>query len=427
MPFMRQPERSFRGLAWIRRLLLGTLLAFLLTQSSLTTRGPVERVRRYTRPLEFDFVGWTLDALAVKLRTTGLGATAYLPKSERPALVVGFAAMIDRRQQLLTEIAERYADPQISDAESATQAQRAELAVLEADMRREQPVAEAILQEQTAVILNNLGLDLGGAALPPVAFHISDLPLAVIVSPRSVIRQDANVQVEPSLPLDEQVQLEASLERAYDVSALVVPLGGIGTYPTMVAESSALSWVVEVIGHEWTHNYLTLRPLGAMYDVSPSLRTMNETAASLMGKEIGGRMLERYYPELVPPEVTGEPEAETIPAGPSAFDFRMEMRETRVTVDGLLAQGKVEQAETYMEQRRQVFWENGYHDMRRLNQAYFAFHGAYADEPGGAAGEDPVGAAVRALWSASPSPAEFLRRIAWMSSYESLQEALRGG
>jgi hypothetical protein len=195
----------------------------------------------------------------------------------------------------------------------------------------------------------------------------------------------------------------------------------------MVAESSALSWVVEVIGHEWTHNYLTLRPLGAMYDVSPSLRTMNETAASLMGKEIGGRMLERYYPELVPPEVTGEPEAETIPAGPSAFDFRMEMRETRVTVDGLLAQGKVEQAETYMEQRRQVFWENGYHDMRRLNQAYFAFHGAYADEPGGAAGEDPVGAAVRALWSASPSPAEFLRRIAWMSSYESLQEALRGG
>ncbi len=61
-----------------------------------------------------------------------------------------------------------------------------------------------------------------------------------------------------------------------------------------------------------------------------------------------------------------------------------------------LPQGKIDEAETYMEQRRQLFWQNGYL-IRKLNQAYFAFHGAYADVPGGAAGEDPVGPAVRAL------------------------------
>ena len=99
------------------------------------------------------------------------------------------------------------------------------------------------------------------------------------------------------------------------------------------------------------------------------------------------------------------------------------MRQTRLEVDRLLAEGKVDEAEQYMEERRQFFWENGY-AIRKLNQAYFAFYGAYADEPGGAAGEDPVGAAVRALRAQSPSLAVFLRTIAWMYSYEDLQRAV---
>jgi hypothetical protein len=99
------------------------------------------------------------------------------------------------------------------------------------------------------------------------------------------------------------------------------------------------------------------------------------------------------------------------------------MRETRLTVDALLADGNIEEAEEYMEERRRFLWDNGYH-IRRLNQAYFAFYGAYADVPGGAAGDDPVGAAVRALRAQSGSLAEFLSRIAWMSTYEQLQDAI---
>ena len=91
--------------------------------------------------------------------------------------------------------------------------------------------------------------------------------------------------------------------------------------------------------------------------------------------------------------------------------------------DELLAEGKIEDAETYMEQRRQVFWQNGYL-IRKLNQAYFAFHGAYADVPGGAAGEDPVGPAVRALRAQSASLADFVNTIAWMTSFQQLQQAV---
>jgi hypothetical protein len=110
-------------------------------------------------------------------------------------------------------------------------------------------------------------------------------------------------------------------------------------------------------------------------------------------------------------------------SGSPPFDFRAEMHTTRVTADALLASGRISQAEAYMEQRRQVFIQNGYY-IRRLNQAYFAFYGAYADEPGGPAGEDPVGPAVRKLRAQSASLAAFLNRISWMTSFEQLRQAV---
>ena len=140
--------------------------------------------------------------------------------------------------------------------------------------------------------------------------------------------------------------------------------------------------------------------------------------------------MQRYYPELVdassPPlqlasdkSASPHPEGETPP-----FDFRAEMHTTRVTADQLLAEGKIKQAEAYMEARRQLFWENGY-AIRKLNQAYFAFYGAYADVPGGAAGEDPVGPAVRALREQSASLADFVNRISWMTSFDQLLAAIQ--
>jgi hypothetical protein len=208
------------------------------------------------------------------------------------------------------------------------------------------------------------------------------------------------------------------------VSSLIVNVGGIGVYPTMVAQTSDLNFLTEVVAHEWVHNFLTLRPLGINYLTTPELRTMNETAASIAGKEIGKLVIERYYPELVPPPPAPTPAPGTQePSAPIPFDFRAEMHTTRVTVDQLLAEGKVTEAEDYMEARRRFFWDNGYL-IRKINQAYFAFYGAYADEPGGAAGEDPVGAAVRDLRAQSPSLEAFLKRIAWMTSFEQLQKAV---
>jgi hypothetical protein len=193
--------------------------------------------------------------------------------------------------------------------------------------------------------------------------------------------------------------------------------------------TSALDWLSSTIAHEWIHIYLGRYPLGMNYETSPELRTMNETTASIAGGEIGKIVMQRYYPELltqdsISPQLVSHLIGGASPDNaPPPFDFRAEMHTTRVHTDELLAQGKIDEAEAYMEQRRQVFWDNGY-PIRKLNQAYFAFYGAYADVPGGAAGEDPVGPAVRALRAQSGSLKEFLERIAQMTSFAELQKAV---
>jgi hypothetical protein len=98
------------------------------------------------------------------------------------------------------------------------------------------------------------------------------------------------------------------------------------------------------------------------------------------------------------------------------------MAETRTRVDEMLAAGQIGVAEAYMEARRQEFVANGY-QIRKLNQAYFAFYGAYADEPG-ATGTDPVGPMVQEIRDLSPSLHEFLQTMVPIGSFEELRETL---
>ena len=402
-------------------LVVGSLL---LAFSNYPQGDELQRLRAFSRPLEFDYVGWTLNALGTKLGQIALGAADNLTPEEQSQLVLDYLDLIREIDQANRRLNEIYADPDIANPEIASRLLRGQLQDLEARRELLGPVAESILQEQISKIVSDLGLTVGGQPVPPVLFHSTPLPTALIVSPREVIDQQHNISLEPDIHVDQRTILEEEIDQAFDVSSLIVNVGGIGVYPTMITETSNLNFLTEVIAHEWVHNFLSLRPLGLNYFASPELRTMNETAAALSGKEIGRAVVERFYPELLPPPPSPEVPTEAgEPPSPPAFDFRDEMRQTRLTVDQLLVEGKIEEAERYMEVRRQIFWDHGYR-IRKLNQAYFAFHGAYADAPGGAAGEDPVGEAVRDLYADSTSLEVFLKRIAWMTSFEELLESL---
>lgn len=397
-----------------------------LGPSSLPPGDELTRVRAFTRSIEFDFADWTLDALIVKLNQISLPVADYLDEAAQHRVVLDFLDLVREIRTTEFELELIYADPNEENVEAAAAPLSQQLDALYAQRDELGPLAETVLQSQLKVILTEMGFTLGGQPLPPILYRSTPLPWALIVSPREIIRQDANISLRTEQTLEQNIALEDEISQALDVSTLVVPVGGVGSYPTMVAQTTNLNWLSTVIAHEWIHNFLTLRPLGMSYNESNELRIINETAASLAGDEIGHQLIASFYPEFLPPPPAPQvdnSESEPPPPEPLAFDFRAEMHETRITTDALLADGEIEAAEAYMEARRSFFWEHGYR-IRKLNQAYFAFYGAYADAPIGAAGEDPVGAAVRAFRLQSDTLEDFIKRLSWLTSFEQLEALL---
>lgn len=369
----------------------------------------------------FDFISWTLNALGIKVEGVLADSRSSLQDNAEREFVLEYLRQIREVQLLEAEIEWLYTDPSIDDKDAATAAKQREADALRRELTERQPLAEGIVQRQVATLLREEGLAVAGVTWPPVLMTMSPVPYMLIVSPRDRIEQADYAALVPGLATEDKEAMEDSVFDRLDHAALVVPIGGLGIYPAMIRETASINRLADVTAHEWAHHWLSLRPLGVRYMESPALRTINETVASIVELEIGLRVIERYYPEMVPrPAAESSPPADaTESALPPPFDFRAEMAATRDEVDRLLADGQVEAAEAYMEQRRQVFVENGY-AIRKLNQAYFAFYGGYAAEPGGAAGADPIGPMLRRIRAESPSLREFLLWVGRLTSFDDL-------
>ena len=427
------PRMLWYRASWVLEyLVLFALVVAGITGSAPRPQDEVDRIRAYTRDIEFDYVSWMLNAIGLKVQQGTVGIPGYLDNEQSTTAVSDYMHLTQQIIDAEEALNKVYADPSIPDKQAASAHIRAQLDALNAQQAAVAPIAEGILQGQVSQVAANLGLTTLGQPIPSVLYHMTSVPDALIVSPRNKIEQTANISIAPGLAADQQTALEDRVDQGLDVSSLVVPIGGVGVYPTMIMRTTDLSWLSSTIGHEWTHNFLEFRPLGLLYDKTPQLRTMNETTADIVGGEIGADVLASFYANFhasrrPSPDLSlvalpfDHPDPGSIPRPP--FDFRAEMHTTRVNVDAMLAKGEIAQAEAYMEQRRHVFVQNGYY-IRRLNQAYFAFYGAYADVPGGAAGEDPVGPAVRSLRAESKSLADFLNRISWMTSFDELKQAV---
>jgi hypothetical protein len=370
---------------------------------------------------EYDFLVWESNAFINKGETILSGSQQFLDEQTRKQVVLDYLGLVQQAQQMEGRLNLIYSDPDIQEPALESQDLQSELAQTRITLEEQQLLAESIVQDQVAEILAEQGLEVLGQAWPPVLMHVTQVPSLLVVSPRDRIEKIHQVTLKTGLSTPTKEMLEGSVMETLDDSALVVPLGGIGTYPSMIIETSNINRLVEVVAHEWTHHWLTLHPLGLNYGFDPAVRIINETVASLVDQELGEMVIERFYPEFLPqpqldiqetlPEETKEP----------VFDFQAELADTRIRVEELLAEGKIEEAEAYMEERRQVFWEQGYH-IRKLNQAYFAFYGAYAAEPGGAQGENPIGPMLRDIRERTPSVRAFLETVAPITSFKDLLE-----
>jgi len=419
-------------MSWLTRLsdytVLTLFIVLTLSSSTVNLTKPADRVHVLASDYAFDLGSWMIDAAWLKMNRSAIAAPRYFTQPSQHELVREYLQLVEDLQQTEYEINLIYADPAQNDPDAASADLRATLNTLTRRQKALAPLAESVLEMQVTTILEELGLTVGGQPIPWVLYHTTSLPQNLVVSSRNVIQQETSYILEPDLTTEQAVALETEVDARMNVSSLVVQIGGLAAYPTMIMRTTALNWLSNTVAHEWIHLYLGQRPLGMNYDKTAQLRTMNETTASIAGDEIGRIVMERYYPELAR-RYRNHLQLAALGSGPippgsyrQPFDYRAEMHKTRVRADELLAAGQIDQAEAYMEARRQVFWESGY-AIRKLNQAYFAFHGAYADVPGGAAGEDPVGPAVRQLRAQSASLRDFLERISQMDSFEELLTA----
>ncbi len=313
-------------------------------------------------------------------------------------------------------------------------ARSAELAGLQARKSALRSAVEWVLGQQVRAAFNQAGIHnpadrffQARIPFPPLHFRLARPPSVLIVSPRTRIESMREVMVVPEVGVDVAEALEEQVD-ALDVSSLVVELGGFGaTYPTFVADDASLRWTIATVAEEWLHQYLAFTPLGFAY-LLDSLRirpdyevaTMNETVAGIVTDEIADLVYRTHYaPDEPAAPAPSTPSSE--PVAPERFDFNAEMRRIRLRTDELLAGGQVEEAERFMEERRQYLASQGYY-IRKLNQAYFAFYGTYADEP---TSVSPIGVELRDLRSRSASVRDFLNRAAPMTSRRDLQDSLQ--
>jgi hypothetical protein len=366
----------------------------------------------------FRLAAWEEQALAQKALDIARRPGRELTPAGQHDLVVAYFAGQQRLEQLDKEITAIYADPNDSDPRSVSAPKAAEREQLRSIQAAARPAVEAILQNQVAGVLRTQSLDTAGLLWPPVVFQFTESPDVLVLSPRNKIDYQKGIILQPGLGTEQMEQIERRAEADNPgYSALVEGTGGFSAYPTMVVAYPDLSWVVDTVAHEWSHTYLVFYPLGWHYFDDANTRTLNETTASIIGNEVGQAVVATFYPERTSPPAPAR--TEPSPA-PPRFDFGATMRETRLKTDALLEKGQVTEAEVYMEQQRQILVSHGY-AIRKLNQAYFAFHGSYAV---GETATDPIGDKLRTLRKKNASLADFVRQIRGLHTVAELDRLL---
>jgi hypothetical protein len=380
-----------------------------------------EQVKTITKPYRFDLVEWEIETLAGEFG--GLFTRHNESSENETAQVIEYFDNIT----------------QIKDLEAASKAIRA--GTRSGDLAKLQQKIDE-LKQQNAALSGNVTRELEDqvsetlsqqgiynpiyrytglkAGFPPVNIYLADPPHLLVVSPRDRIATIKKVFLLPEMSLEAMEEIEDEVDKL-GVSSLVVGFGGLSTYPSYVNDKLSLDYIINTIAHEWVHQYLVFTPLGFQYildqiGIRPDydIATINETVANIVGQEIGAITYKKYYPTKpaagLPPE-----------ASETGFDFNKEMREIRKAVDDYLARGQIDEAEEFMKQKRQYLEDNGYY-IRKLNQAYFAFHGTYADSP---TSINPIGPELKELRGKSASLKDFVDTVSTMTSREDLAESLK--
>jgi len=375
-----------------------------LVLSGRATADRLSQVRAIASPYRFSAVRWHARQYAELLRPLEIPEEARI---EPAAFVVAYFARLEAYRAL-----EETPEADVVEEADALERLRPAVESILASQVREAFRAEGIYGPADRL----LGIPV---SFPPVWFALEAPPHILVISPREEIASLHQEVLEQTIALASIEEIEGEIE-GLGLSALVTEIGGIAaTYPAIVSDRSSLRYAIETVAEEWLHQYLAFTPLGWHYVLhllgvrdDYEVAQINESLAGLVRDEIAAAVWSRHYTELVP-QASGEPDD-------GAFDYRAYMRETRLEAERLLAAGAIDGAEEYMEIRRQGLLQQGY-AIRKLNQAYFAFHGTYADAPGSTT---PIGDELRALRATCPSLSAYLNLAVGIRSRSDLLDLL---
>ena len=362
---------------------------------------------------QYDLIRWEVGNLMDKWTTK---LKEVLPWNSPPRRQDRIARVEDffRLGQELRETEDKLSFPTIFSPEPLSEEQENSLAQRVGELRNKRTgmqaeVEETVESEVSAVLSTNGFSSRIGLIFPPVDTVFSDSPNVLVVSPRDRILRMKTTLLSATIPDQEKERVEALIRQEENRSALVEGTGGLAAYPSVVSDGLGLHDTLILVAHEWLHHWFFFRPLGQGFWSSPEMTTLNETAATVGGIEIG----DEAYSAITGEQVNRIPLPPPSTPAPDTFDFNTEMRQTRLGAEELLAQGKIEEAERYMEERRQLFVSQGF-QIRKINQAYFAFHGTYA---GSAASISPIDDQLKELRDRSSSLKEFLKTVAEFHTY----------
>ena len=377
------------------------------------------------KPYRFDIIGWEMEALSGELEEVLFGDEGV--SADESPVVLEYFSVMEKIRALSREIEAVKSGVETGDIASL----EAEMNILQKKQGDLERQAEKIIEGQIRETLTQLGIfnpldDCIGLEIgfPPVNFIIEEPPKVLVVSPRNNIESIREITLITDVTLKEIEDIEETVDEL-GVSSLVVNVGGMATYPAFVASSASLRFTINAAIEEWLHQYLFFKPLGFMYVLdllgvsrSYEIATINETLAGMVSNEIGDILYRNYYAKNYYAKYD-EKTGQTGAAEPE-FDLNQEMKDIRRQVDEYLARGETELAEEFMEQKRLYLISQGYY-IRKLNQAYFAFYGTYADSP---TSIDPIGVELRTLRDKCDSAKEFLDKVALMTSRSELIESI---
>lgn len=249
---------------------------------------------------------------------------------------------------------------------------------------------------------------------PPVYFELTNPPQVLVRSPRDRIERLGDRLLKEDLTPADIAEIESRGDDD-DTVSLVVSIGGIAAYPAIIRSDRNYWSTIDTASHEWVHHYLSFYPLGQQWGRSSDANTLNETTANIAGREFAAIIRERN-----PVSFDGVEDGSYFSTVERTVDFNAEMRKLRLEVDRLLENGEVQAAEQLMEETRLFLAGNGVF-IRKINQAYFAFYGTYADTP---QSSDPIGPKVERVWELTGGVGIFLRAMRDVTSVGELDETL---